>query len=126
MAKIKIASLDMYTVSMRSMSISGRQIGNFATALLDTGNTLICIPDVYKPIVFKAFSDAGMNCEAYQEANGDFYQVGCEMSNLDKIPDLSVDLNGVIFTIKGKDLVDHCDSKGWFFGSYSCLMTLEF
>ena len=109
-AKIKIVSEDMYTVVMHGMNFGGQRISDYATALLDTGNTLISIPNAYKSRVFKAFSDAGIKCESYQEANADFYQIGCEIKDLDKIPELTVDLNGVIFKIKGIDLVDQCES----------------
>lgn len=105
-AKIRVVSDDMYTVVMHGMGFGGEKIADYATALLDTGNTLISIPNVYRARVFKAFSEAGIKCEAYQEANADFLQVGCELKSLDQIPELTVDLNGVIFKIKGTDLVD--------------------
>jgi hypothetical protein len=111
---------------MHGMTIGGEKIADYATTLLDTGNTLISMPLAYKSRVFTGLKNKGLECEAYQEANKDFYQVGCKVKKLEDIPDMTVDLNGVIFQIAGTDLIDSCQSTGILFGGYQCLLTLEF
>jgi hypothetical protein len=45
---MKIISSDMYNVEMERISIGGLKIADYVTTLLDTGNSLICIPMRFK------------------------------------------------------------------------------
>jgi hypothetical protein len=115
----------MYEVMMHGMTLGGVSICDYSTALFDTGNTLISFPMSVKDALFEGFSQAGLKCETQLEANKDYSQIACSVDKLEDIPDLSVDLNGVIFTIKGKDLIDKCQIKGFLFQTYACVLNLE-
>lgn len=68
-------------------------------------------------------SRSGLSCEIYQEANKQFYQLGCEFRDESMIPDFKVDLNGVLLTIKGPQLIDTCEVTSV---GKKCMMSIEF
>jgi hypothetical protein len=126
LAKIKILSEDMYDVRMEKMTMAGVVLSGPHTALLDSGNTLISIPAANKSALFEGFYKAGIKCKAKVEDNRDFFQIGCNVPSKDKIPDIQVMIEGVTFTVKGKDLIDKCSSNGFIFtSSYDCMLNIE-
>lgn len=125
-AKLEMLDHTMYIVDLQSFKFFGEEVDIDMRALLDTGNTLISIPMKYKDKIMKIFERKGLNCEAYREANADFYQIGCKENKIEDFPDFEVQLGGVMFKIEGSKLVDRCTREYFFFGKFSCLLTLEF
>lgn len=116
----------MYIVELQRFKFFGEDIGVNLEALLDTGNTLISIPMHFKDQIFNLFSQKDIECEVYKEANSDFFQLGCKVGDLNQLPDFEVELDGVLFKVEGDKLIDRCTRSFYFFGSYSCLLTIEF
>lgn len=108
-AKVKMQLEDHYLINIDSFSFGENEVGNDFQAVLDTGNTLICIPLSYQYTFSAALKALNLNCYIYEEANPDFYQLGCEVPrSLENIPDITVKIQDIPFTIKGKDLVGTC------------------
>lgn len=116
----------MYIIPMQSFKFFGEEVDVNTNALLDTGNTLISIPMKYKDKIMKMFERRGLNCEAYKEQNEDFYQVGCKENNIEDFPDFEVQFDNTIFVVEAAKLVDRCTREYFFFGKFSCLLTIEF
>lgn len=100
-AKIQLLSDTMYLFNVDALYFGGEKITETHGAIMDTGNTLISIPIKHKLGFQSVLSKSGLDCEIYQEANQQFYQLGCQLRDVAMIPDFQVTLNGVLFTIKG-------------------------
>jgi len=107
-AKLSLLSSSMYLFTIKALYFGNEMITESQSAIMDTGNTLISIPIKYKLQFQSVLSKSGLNCEIYQESNHQFYQLGCQIKDVDMIPDFQVNLNGVLLTIKGPQLIDVC------------------
>lgn len=125
-AKLTLQNPSMYVVDLQKFSFNGQDVAVNLKALLDTGNTLISFPMKFKDKIFAIFKEKNLECETYKESNEDFYQVGCRADSLTDLPDFEVELDAVTFKITGDKLVDRCTRRFFFFGSYNCLLNLEF
>lgn len=108
-AKLKMKHDSHYLVQLDGMSIGGASISGEQTALLDTGNTLICLPLKFKDAFSNALRTKGLRCDLYKEHNPDFFQVGCRFKkDLSDVPTLEVKLGGFEFKVQKEYMVDRC------------------
>lgn len=122
-AKLSLLSSSMYLFTIKALYFGNEMITESQSAIMDTGNTLISIPIKYKLLFQSVLSKSGLNCEIYQESNHQFYQLGCQIKDVDMIPDFQVNLNGVLLTIKGPQLIDVCETSPV---GKKCMMNIEF
>lgn len=125
-AVLSLETPSMYSIEAGKVKIAGEVIVSGYGSLLDTGNTLICLPMKFLSNFYKIMKKKNINCKLIPEGNPEFYQVGCKLSSAEEVPDFSVELDGIEFVVKGEQLIDRCKKEFIFFGDSECLLRLEF
>lgn len=127
-AKMKMQHQDHFLVEMDNMHLGKYKIAEKVMTLLDTGNTLICMPLKYKDVFGRTLEAFGLHCDLYKESNPDFHQIGCVFKkDLSNVPEFIFTLGGVEFVFPKHSLVDRCrrrkdlEQKG----EIICLLKME-
>lgn len=127
-AKLEMKSNEHFIVEMDNLHLGKYKIAENVLTLLDTGNTLICIPLKHKKVFGDALEAQGIHCDLYKESNPDFHQVGCVIKqDLSNAPKFVFTLGGVEFTMPKHSLIDRCrrredlDKRG----EMLCLIKIE-
>jgi hypothetical protein len=129
---IGLLSDSSYHVRVQSISIGSRKLSQGITALLDSGNTLIALPDSMSSDVIDYLQSQDISCYLEREENPSFKFLVCALAPEQNFPDLVFEIGGQTFTSYGDDLISGCVKEDYdFFYStddyrLTCEMNIEF
>ena len=118
---------DYFMIEVDSIALNGKHLADGVYAILDTGNTMISIPNTYETKFAAILTEISEHCDLYDEDNVQFEQVGCAFDK--KLTnDFSFDfiLKGVKFSIPASSLVDQCKDSDSGASMMDCLIGIEF
>jgi len=111
-------------------------MGEDKNALLDSGNTLISFPMSASRSFIGYLQEEKLDCYLEVEANPQFSEIVCNLSNEDKerFPDLGLTIEGKEFVVPGAYLIEICEKNPNAFDPFAkphqlkvaCLIKIEF
>lgn len=110
------------------LGTDGLLVGQYAlsvfSALLDTGNTCISIPDVFTEEVLDAFNQGQNNCQFHPEAGNDrFKLMFCLVMDFDLLPTIRVRIGGDEYQLPPEYYLDNCLKRTT--NAYACRTLIE-
>ena len=121
-----------YHVRVQSVSIGSHRLSSDITALLDSGNTLIALPDTMTDDFIAYLESIDISCYVEPEVNPSFQSLVCALGPEQDFPDLVFQIGGVPFVAYGGDLIAGCVEEEYdFFYStddvkLTCDISIEF
>lgn len=129
---IGMLSDNSYHVKTQSIFIGKHQLCSDITSLLDSGNTLIALPQVMADDFIEYLQSIDISCYLEPEVNPSFESLVCALAPEQEFPDLVFHIGGVPFVAYGDDLISGCMQEDYdFFYStddmkLTCDINIEF
>lgn len=110
----KIAAVFMnplsYTVGLNRLALFDVNIfGIVHDAIIDSGNTLIAIPSIFKEAIMRAYSSIGLECYVQKESNPSFSNILCVVEKSREIfGSMEFWFGNELFWLKDEELFGDC------------------
>ena len=121
-----------YIIKVQSITLNNHRLSTTIDALLDSGNTLIALPDTMADDVIEYLESVDISCYLEPEVNPSFKYLVCALAPEQTFPDLTFVIGGVPFVSYGDDLISGCVQEEYdFFYStdevkLTCDLNIEF
>ena len=131
----QILGVSKYYVASSNLKIYDQSISSATyRTLIDTGNSLISMPEELKESIIQSLNSRGFECHVEVESNAFFSQLYCDKSRVDEGDhfELNLEIGGIVFGIRIRE--DGChesdesvfDIFGWFTEDNLCAYGMEF
>ncbi len=98
-----------YNIRVKGISIGDGPLLPIPSALLDTGNTCISVPNRYESSILKEFSQNGNKCGFDNEDYAtQFSLLRCKVTNHDSLPTLKINIGNDVYEIDHNAYMQRC------------------
>ena len=123
--KVPILSTNSYDILVNKVKFMGISIIlNDIKALIDSGNTLIAIPDSFKTMIMDTLEEKNFNCRTEKEDNPSFSQIYCVLDNKEEFGSLVIKIDDNEFTLQTEHLIGDCEKTKD--KKFDCEIAVEF